>query len=557
LIPRRWLAGNEFTFKQFNLMPNVSVKQLLSGRANLRKRRNPRAIRNQNPKLRKPVIVVSAPITRTRQRVRPAAPRRAPPLRPSKSTGWLSKILGVGGGALGGFLGGPAGAAAGSSLGSGAGALFTHITGMGAYKVNRNTLTNGQAPQFGDGTGTITFAHSEFLTDVRGSTAFTNTVIPINPGLFTSFPFLSALMVNFEQYEFLGLVFTFKSTSSNALNSTNTALGSVIMSTNYDTLDTTFTNKQQMDAYMFTTSCQPSMSMMHPVECAPRMSTLTNMYIRTGAVPTGADQRFYDLGNFQLATVGMQATAVIGELWVSYHVKMLKPKLPTPVGANLLGAHFTENPPGSSTSSAPFGSGVPILHPGSNLPVTTASGGNVFFINNPGSYLVAIAANVTIPTFAFDFPTLSNGTNITQNRILLNSINAVAAVENIPSEPTQYFISGMWLINVLAPGVGPNNVTNEILLAFPGTTSAGNADIIIQQMSSAITMDTTDKRRGAAIDELMERLDLLERRLTRPLVLAHEEKLHVEEKSYEMIRPSIPLRTQPAPVDTRSQGSRK
>jgi hypothetical protein len=34
------------------------------------------------------------------------------------------------------------------------------------------------------------------------------------------------------------------------------------------------------------------------------------------------------LGNFQIATVGMQAAAVIGELWCTYDVELIKPKLP-------------------------------------------------------------------------------------------------------------------------------------------------------------------------------------------------------------------------------------
>jgi hypothetical protein len=51
------------------------------------------------------------------------------------------------------------------------------------------------------------------------------------------------------------------------------------------------------------------------------------MYIRNGDVMSSADKRFSDLGMFQFATVGMQAASVIGELWVSYHVELIRPKL--------------------------------------------------------------------------------------------------------------------------------------------------------------------------------------------------------------------------------------
>lgn len=66
--------------------------------------------------------------------------------------------------------------------------------------------------------------------------------------------------------------------------------------------------------------------MIHAIECERSQTTLSEQYIRFGAVPAGADPRFYDLGRFSIATVGMQAASVnIGELWVSYDIEFLKP----------------------------------------------------------------------------------------------------------------------------------------------------------------------------------------------------------------------------------------
>jgi len=256
------------------------------------------------------------------------------PQRQRESRGIAPGVLSTLGQTAGAFVGGAPGAAIGGALGT----LFGKITGMGAYHVKSNTLMNGtQIPMFGDGAGCV-MTHREFIGDVTGSVAFTNTPYFINPGNSALFPWLSLCAAQFEEYQLLGMIVEFKSTSAVALNSTNTALGTVILATDYDTYDFAFTSKQQMEAYQFSTSAAPSLSQIHPIECDPKKNVLQNLFIRSGA-PSG-DQRFYDVGVFQLATVGMQAASVIGELWVSYQVKFMKPKLPTPLGQNLCCAHY-------------------------------------------------------------------------------------------------------------------------------------------------------------------------------------------------------------------------
>jgi len=133
---------------------------------------------------------------------------------------------------------------------------------------------------------------------------------------------------NYEQYRVHGMVFQFKSNSADALNSVNTALGTVVMATQYNMLNPVFTNKQQMENYEFGCSCRPSSDLIHPIECDPKQTTCNGLFsIRLGGVG-GGDPRLYDLGRFSIATVGMQAPNVnLGELWVTYQVELLKPRL--------------------------------------------------------------------------------------------------------------------------------------------------------------------------------------------------------------------------------------
>jgi len=233
-------------------------------------------------------------------------------------------------------IGNRVGSAIGGFVGDYAQKAFKLITGLGAYQVQSNTLVgNGDGiPQFLQRGAGIELVHREFIQDVTGTVDFLNAIQKqINPGLAGTFPWLSRLAINFEEYQFKGLVFEFKSTSATAIGSTNTALGVVIMATNYDSKDLAFATKQQMEAYEFSCSTKPADSMIHPVECMPNKNVLNTLYVRNDATDlTNSDIRMYDLGEFQLATSGMQAAATIGELWVSYHVCLKKPKLNSPLG---------------------------------------------------------------------------------------------------------------------------------------------------------------------------------------------------------------------------------
>lgn len=242
------------------------------------------------------------------------------------------------GGMLGTALGGPAGGALGGMLGRGAGAMFSKLLGHGDYGVtnaaslskNSIVLSNSaNIPQFGTGKVACNFRHREFLGDVISSGtvgAFQIETYPINPGLSKTFPWLSGVVGSkFQQYRINGCAFEFRSMSADALNSTNTALGSVIMSTDYDSADTDFASKQEMENTENGVSCKPSTDMLHGIECERSQTPVSELYVRAFDVPSGKDIRFYDLGKFSIATVGCQGTNVnLGELWCTYDIDCFK-----------------------------------------------------------------------------------------------------------------------------------------------------------------------------------------------------------------------------------------
>jgi len=258
----------------------------------------PKKIKKSTPKVVEVVKVVKAKA------------RKGPPS--SSSSGSAGKQIGS---KVGGWLGDMAQKA------------IATITGFGDYTVSKNSLVaNGSViPDFLGRDHYTTVRHKEFIMNINSvGAAFNLTAFPINPTAIL-FPWLSEIALSFEQFRVRGMVICFKSTSATAVSSTNTALGSVILATQYNVLAPPFINQTQMEAYEFCTSCNPSQSMLHPIECDPGITFAKGEFFVEHS--TTGDPRLENLGTLYVATVGQQAASQVGELWVSYEIDLIRPKL--------------------------------------------------------------------------------------------------------------------------------------------------------------------------------------------------------------------------------------
>lgn len=231
------------------------------------------------------------------------------------------------------------GARAGAWAGDRIGSWIGGITGLGDYNIKSNTLMAGGVPKIQNGANIreLLVSHTEYIgdvvsSDVPGEFALSNFFL--NPGNSSCFPWLSQLAACFQQYKFQGLVFFFKTMSGDALTSDNTALGQVIMGTNYNVTQPNFDDSFEMINTEFSSVCKPSCSLAHGIECAPSDTPVDELYITTnGVIPEGATPQFYNFANFQIATAGLQGASVnVGQLHVSYQVALLKPILPEAAG---------------------------------------------------------------------------------------------------------------------------------------------------------------------------------------------------------------------------------
>lgn len=243
----------------------------------------------------------------------------------------LGRSLLTGVGSAAGSLFGPLGTRIGESGAN----WLSDVLGMGDYEVKNNSLMNNNSgvPNFSGSTKAVRIKHREYLGDLVSSEGFQlYKSYVINPGDSTTFPWLSRVATSFQSYKLKGCLFEFNTMSADAIASVNTALGSVIMSTQYNSAAPDFLNKAEMEQYEFSCSTKPSKSLIHPVECSPPEMVMDHLYVRTG-IATVYDPQFYDLGKFQIATQGMQEAGVnIGEIWVTYDVELYKQRI-APGGA--------------------------------------------------------------------------------------------------------------------------------------------------------------------------------------------------------------------------------
>jgi len=367
-----------------------------------------------------------------------------------------------------------------------------------------------EAPKFHGGGRTQVVTHREYLCDIYTSpTANTFQIqrFGINPGDAKTFPWLAQLACNYEEYRMCGLVFEFKTMSADALNSTNTALGSVIMATEYNSLLPTFASKYAMENYEFAQSCKPSSNMAHAVECSRGGAPMSELYVRgpSGQNASG-DIRMYDLGAFQIATTGMQGTSVnIGELWVSYCCELIKPKLCASLGDAIASAHYFGTGPVAAapmTSLAPVVSSAPdgrVLFSGDSIGLIIPTvdtvlnvGGMTWHANRSLIFPTRLVEGQFMLTFLFVGTAVSDlGMTTTPTFYGCNAINqnGTQSGNSVPQASWGGTADGL---DGVAPLNGTSNSTNWMvswLIQIATTAAAPNAGM--QWPATGITFPTT------------------------------------------------------------------
>lgn len=287
------------------------------------------------------------------------------------------------------------------------------ITGHGDYTVSSNSIATSSnvaadidlVPSFKGTKRETRIFHREYLGDVISSStsgAFSNVVYKINPGIVTTFPWLSVIAQNFDQWRPNGIVACFKSTSS-IYNGSSQALGTVIMASDYDLTDGPYTSKIEMENSEFAVSAKASDNILHPIECAIKERQVKVLKCRGITAPTD-NLQWYDLCNLEVATQGVTGTSVnLGELWITYDISFFKEQLYGNLFGNSILQQNIEWTTGATTSNY-FGT-TPTTSSNSTLNCTLTGTTITFPANvSAGTYLlnyglIGDSTSHIIPTF--------------------------------------------------------------------------------------------------------------------------------------------------------------
>lgn len=413
------------------------------------------------------------------------------------------------------------------------------LSGFGAYHVKRNSLMAAAAPRRmrgalssgyttesgfptvappvfangGVGSDCI-ISHSEFVANVQSSVNFRKTTYLVNAGNPALFPWFSQLSALYEEYEILGMVFEYRPTSAKAVGTVSSAMGVVLMASDYDCYDDSFTSKRAAEAAEYCTPGAPYEHLVHPIECDRSRNVLGKEYIVPGAtlvsqLPGDARMSAYCLTSIITEGQQLDGTA-IGELHVSYHIRVSRPILEGVQTSNY-SQHVTlsANTAGLVTidSNRVVGSGFDVTQAAVGFRTITFTVPD----NSPrigGTYLVTVLGtsptSVTWDGGSFAVPSTFGGAYFAD---LLR--NNTAWVRNSTGSSSLYSgwsgVTQVVVVRIAANGQG-------FTMNTPASSDASTiTDVFITPMSAALTSDARVGRilatvQSTRLDQQMESL---------------------------------------------------
>jgi hypothetical protein len=209
------------------------------------------------------------------------------------------------------------------------GAATRMVTGRGAYqfrgqnhRVNRLFVENpsDSTIEVEEDVDGIILTRSEFLKQVStGSSGLTNVLTgDVNPLNSELFPWLSQIAQYYREYELIQCFVEFESTVTGG---DTTAKGDVIMSS-LTPFDDLFTDASTLQNYYSSVSAGTDSHILCGIECGKRTGT---GLLPVKLTPTGGNPADYNVGQIQVATNGAADDHAIGNLYIHYMIRLIKP----------------------------------------------------------------------------------------------------------------------------------------------------------------------------------------------------------------------------------------
>lgn len=220
----------------------------------------------------------------------------------------------------------------------------------------------------------IVVKHQEYMVPVSGSVTELTTQYEINPGLVTSFPWLSGIAKNYESYSWKSLQFEYVPQVGTQTK------GRIMMAADYDARDTVVSSYRRLGSMHG--AVNGSIWSVVRLTCdASDLMKMKQRYVRTSAVPSGTDVKTYDALTLNVNVGGTVDTAIYGDIRVSYVIELITPQVESDEDYD----YSKKISNLSATAAAPFGAGVSVT---GGLDIDVESDTQLRF-KKPGEYLIA------------------------------------------------------------------------------------------------------------------------------------------------------------------------
>ena len=239
-------------------------------------------------------------------------------------------------------------------------------TGRGMYAPHNSTnsliaggpRTEPTMRSVNDETGSLIVTHRERVADViaPGDSKFHVTSYNINPGLESFAPWVHQLAASYEDYEIIQCVYEYVGHELIGIQNNLDLQGQVIAATQYNVKLPPFVDRHAMIAYPHANACSLNGRLTHGVEAHPdKVQGDGHKLVRTGGLASTDDIRDYDHAKFSLAINNTPTDLFnkeIGQLYVYYTIKLIKPKIHAGRGKAIsMYRQFVKNGP----QTQPFG----------------------------------------------------------------------------------------------------------------------------------------------------------------------------------------------------------
>jgi len=278
---------------------------------------------------------------------------------------------------IGNTLGGPAFGQLGQAI--------ANVTGVGDYTVRRNSIMENEPEKsysFSNfGGARVRVKKREYIgsvvADATTPEAFAQQQFRLQATNEATFPWASRISQLFTEWQLLGAIVSFESTSSNY--SADMALGTVCIGTQYNSNSLPFADMPALLQSAYHTRGNPSETLVHGIECDSELRASERLYTRRPGCE--GPPNLYDHGVVTIATEGLpsgSAGATLGRIYITYDLELSLPELPIepPYGDKIASGVNAAVP----STDPPLGQSLLISEDNSDMSIGTVAGDNVLLL---------------------------------------------------------------------------------------------------------------------------------------------------------------------------------